>query len=79
LPEQTATPQRYALACRVAEAQIDLMRVRHARRDLLDSVGGHAEDTARLKALERYENRARARRKFAIRALDAARRGGGNP
>jgi hypothetical protein len=66
--------QRYALACRVAEAQIDLVRVRHARRDLLDSAVGPGKDTARLKALERYENRARARRKFAIRALDAAAR-----
>jgi hypothetical protein len=66
-------PLRYALACRVAEAQIDLVSVRHARRDLFDWVVGLATDAARLKALERYE-RARSRRKFAIRALDAAAR-----
>jgi hypothetical protein len=68
-------PLRYALACRVAEAQIDLVRVRHARRDLLESAVGPCNmDTARLAALERYERRARSRRKFAMRELDAAAR-----
>jgi hypothetical protein len=45
-----ADPQRYGLACRVAEAQIDLVRVRHVRRDLLDSVVGHPKDAARLRS-----------------------------
>jgi hypothetical protein len=69
-----------ALARRIAMAQLELLRVRNARRDLFDAVVGPGKDTARLVALERYEEGARSRRKFAMLALAAAaRRGGGNP
>jgi hypothetical protein len=67
-------PLRQALACRIVEAQLALVRVRHARRDLFESVVGACKDIARLAALENYEQRARSRRKFAMRALDAAAR-----
>jgi hypothetical protein len=129
---EEAIPEIFEGACRIAEAQIDLQRVRQARRDLLtrhlsnsvwipkvyftalkrlgNVVARHArqfgpmaecpaeiemevmniiEDkppgarkfsfilsdyTKELVLMDRYERRALSRRKFAIRAFDAARR-----
>jgi hypothetical protein len=81
------------LAFAVAHAQVDLIRIRRARHDLLAAtlsrLAGSAEEggadrgaaafhvpdlVVRLAAMDRYERRARARRKFAIRAFNAARR-----
>jgi hypothetical protein len=61
-----------ALAMRIADAEIALLRARRARLALY--AGEACADIRRLAAIEYYERRARARRKFAIRALDAAAR-----
>lgn len=65
-------PERVAHARRIAEAQMDLVRIRQARHSgeayaaRLDDNGGLLHDPR----FERYERRARSRRKAAIRSFD---------
>jgi hypothetical protein len=70
-----ANPTRHELACRIAEAQVDVMRARRARVELYPAVvatmGERGDGIVRLAATFDYEGRALARRNRAIRRLDA--------
>jgi hypothetical protein len=61
-----------ALARRIAEAQVDLMRARRARGELTLDALSTSEAIRRRAAIDRYERRAWSRRRSAIEALDDA-------
>jgi hypothetical protein len=72
--ERAPEPQSrlHALACRIAEAQLDLARVRRARLPVRARLETDPAAARELLRIDRYERSALARRKFALRAFDAA-------
>src|SRR5262245_55273360 len=72
-----ASRERFACARRIAAAQLDLRRVALARCDLVTEAGPDMVRAimdrrllVKLAPLERYEQRALARRRFAVRDFD---------
>jgi hypothetical protein len=62
---------RYELACAIASAQIDVVRVRRVRCELVAAAFHDAAELRRLAAIDRYERQAFMRRNQAIRKFDA--------
>ena len=69
---ETIGQEHYALAVQIAEAEIDLRRIRRIHNGYLAQ--NRMDLTKEIMLVDRYERPARARRKSALLAFDLARR-----
>ena len=67
-----AGAERLDMACSIAAAQMEVMRARRARADILSAARVDGAVLAQALATDRYEARALSQRKLAIRQFDAA-------
>jgi len=67
-----ACDARRDAAARIAEAQIDLVRIRRVRLAVTEQLLAGQEVTGELVRIDRYERRALSRRRLAIHDFDAA-------
>jgi hypothetical protein len=67
-----ASDARRDAAARIAQAQVDLVRIRRVRLAVTEQLLAGQEVTGRLVRLDRYERRALSRRRLAIHDFDAA-------
>src|SRR5690348_14117876 len=67
-----ASVARLAAAVRIAEAEIDVLRVRRVRAQIMADAFTERDVTAPLMRLDRYERRALSRRKRAIRDFETS-------
>ena len=67
-----ASDARRAAAARIAEAQVDLVRIRRVRLAATEHLLAGKEVTGELVRLDRYERRALSRRRLAIHDFEAA-------
>ncbi len=74
---ESASAARRALAVRIAEAQVDLIRVRRVRLDLTGELAAGRDVTKQLLRIDRYERRTLSRRQSAIKEFDAVASIGG--